>query len=89
MRDSIVVVHHIHHRDRPECASVEGLAARSGIERGAIEIDAAAALGAFDDVRLEGLQVCVGVVEALSHDVILSNGRQRRPGLHGMLSVVG
>ena len=66
--DAVTLVHDVHHRGAAEGPGVVRLAARGGIEGGAVEVYSAAAVGTVHDGGVEVAQVGVGVVEAEGHD---------------------
>ena len=67
MGDAVVLVHHVDDRHARDGAGVEGLAAGSRIEGGAVEVDGASVGGAVHDAGVEIAQVGVGVIEAFGH----------------------
>ena len=67
MRDPGLLVDHVHHAPVAQRAGVEQLAARRGVERGAVQIDAAPAVGDLGDRGVEVGQRCIVIVEAGRH----------------------
>ena len=72
VRDAVVLVDDFDNGDAGDGAGIEGLAAGGGVERGAVEVDGAAVVGAVEDTGGEFAEVGVGVVEALGHGRIIA-----------------
>ncbi len=67
MGDAPVLLDDFHHGDAVDGAEIEGLAAGSGIERGLIEEEFAAAVPGIGNGRLKAGQVGVVVIESPGH----------------------
>ena len=68
MDDALAFVHHVQNRDVVDPTPVERLTTRSGIEGGAIEVDAGSFTALIDHIRIELAKVGVGVVQSLGHE---------------------
>jgi hypothetical protein len=67
VRHAVVFVYDVNHIHTAEHAAVVRLAAGGWIESGTVELDAAAAVRAFDNRRVKRAEIGVGVVETFGH----------------------
>jgi hypothetical protein len=65
--DAVALVHHVEHGVAAEAADVVRLPPGGGVERGAVEVDPAAAVGPVHHRGLELAEVGVAVIEAVGH----------------------
>ena len=67
MSDAVFFVDHFRYGHASQRAQVEGLAAGSGIEGGAVEVHAAAAVRGIDHAGAELAEIAILVIETFRH----------------------